>query len=137
MPCPQRETFVPVDGSGQALRNAIVWMDVRASELMDELGVTLGPGAFHRVTGKPLSGNLTLLKIEWLRRHEPQVWGRAARFLDVAAYLNQPDRGLRHRLGHRRTGRTGGLEQPPLRPTGVGFPGFGAHVSRHCIPPGP
>lgn len=87
--CPQRETFVPVNTAGKAIRNAIVWMDVRASELMADLETALGPGVLHQLTGKPLSGNLTLLKIEWLRRSQPQIWGKAARFLDVAAYLNQ------------------------------------------------
>ena len=87
--CPQRETFVPVDAAGEALRNAILWMDVRASRLMVDLQASIPGGDFHRMTGKPLSGNLTLLKIAWLRHYEPQVWEKAHRFLDVAAYLNQ------------------------------------------------
>ncbi len=87
--CAQRETFVPVNAAGEAIRNAILWMDVRASGLMVDLESSLGRREFHRLTGKPLSGNLTLLKIEWLRRNEPLVWEDADRFLDVAAFLNQ------------------------------------------------
>ena len=92
--CPQRETFAPVDEQGNAIRNAILWMDVRASGLMAELEASMGADTFHRMTGKPLSGNLTLLKIHWLRYFEPQVWNQAARFVDVAAYLNQALTGV-------------------------------------------
>jgi sugar (pentulose or hexulose) kinase len=86
--CPQRETFVPVDESGNPLRNAILWMDERASGLLPFIEENLGPEKFHQITGKPLSGNLTIAKILWLREHELEVFTRTHKFLDVAAYLN-------------------------------------------------
>ena len=39
------------------------------------------------MTGKPLSGNLSLGKILWLKHNEPQVVERAFKFLDVHAFL--------------------------------------------------
>ena len=87
--CPQRETFVAVDKTGKAIRNAILWMDTRASDLMSDLVDHIGDQNFHQITGKPLSGNLTLLKILWLHRYEPDIFSQAAKFLDVAAFLNQ------------------------------------------------
>ena len=86
--CPQRETFVPVDIHCRPIRNAILWMDVRASNLMHDLVDNIGEDQFHQITGKPLSGNLTLLKILWLRRFELEIFARTAKFLDVAAFLN-------------------------------------------------
>ncbi len=95
---PQRETFVPVDDTGAPLRPAIVWMDERARELLPVIAQAYGAERIHRETGKPLSVNLTLGKIAWLRAHEPDVFARAAKYLDVAAFLI-------HRLtGHYRTG---------------------------------
>lgn len=85
----QRETFVAVDRQGQPLHNAILWMDERARPLLGDLLSLYGAEHFHQVTGKPLSGNLTVAKLAWLRQHEPQVFGDAAMFLDVHGYLVQ------------------------------------------------
>ena len=86
--CPQRETFVPVDKDAKALRPAILWMDVRAQEFLPDLDRYFESGEFHRITGKPLSGNLTVLKMRWLRENEAGVFSQTSKFLDVAAYLN-------------------------------------------------
>jgi len=86
--CPQRETFVPVDQDGNPLRNAILWMDVRARSLMPDFEKGIGTDRFHRMTGKPLSSNLTVLKIQWLRENEPDLFQQTDKFVDVAAYLN-------------------------------------------------
>ena len=95
---PQRETFVPVDETGTPLRPAIVWMDERARDLLPAIDREYGAERIHRETGKPLSGNLTLGKIAWLRAHEPDVFAHTAKYLDVAAFLT-------YKLtGHARTG---------------------------------
>ncbi|MBN1876888.1 MAG: xylulose kinase [Anaerolineae bacterium] len=95
---PQRETFVPVDEAGRPLRSAIVWMDERARDLLPTIAREYGAARIHSETGKPLSGNLSLGKIAWLREHEPGVFARTAKYLDVAAFLT-------HKLtGHYRTG---------------------------------
>ena len=64
---PQRETFVPVNAAGEPLRNGIVWMDERCRPLLPALEHNLGAERFHRLTGKPLSVNLTIGKIAWMR----------------------------------------------------------------------
>lgn len=84
--CPQRETFVPVDRDGHPLRHAILWMDNRAQAYLPEIEKALPE--FHTITGKPLTGNLTVPKILWLRENEPDIFTQTDKFLDVAAYLN-------------------------------------------------
>jgi sugar (pentulose or hexulose) kinase len=84
---PQRETFVPAGADGTPLRNAIVWMDERAGALLPEIAADYGAERIHAETGKPLSGNLSLGKIRWLQRHEPEVFERTRHYLDVAGYL--------------------------------------------------
>jgi len=86
--CPQRETFVPVDKSGQPTRNAILWMDERAGGLLPAIENAFSSEKFHQITGKPLSSNLTITKILWLRENEPTIFENSSKFLDVAAYLN-------------------------------------------------
>jgi sugar (pentulose or hexulose) kinase len=83
----QRETFVPVDKNGIPLRNGIVWMDERCRPLLPVLEQALAKDNFHRTTGKPLSVNLTIGKIAWLRQYEPDVFTRTERYLDVHAYI--------------------------------------------------
>jgi len=85
----QRETFVAVDPSGRPLRDGILWMDERAAAELADLEAVIPREAFHALTGKPLSANLTLAKIAWLRVHEPEVFRQTAFYLDVQAYLVQ------------------------------------------------
>lgn len=85
----QRETFVPVDIDNKPLRDGIVWMDERCRSILPTLEQLLGKDNFHRITGKPLSVNLTIAKIAWLRQYEPEVFKHTARFLDVHAFIIQ------------------------------------------------
>jgi xylulokinase len=84
----QRETFVVLDENDRPLRPAILWMDERCRSLLPTIENSLGREQIHQWIGKPLSGNLTLGKIAWIKENEPEVFRRAARYLDVAAYLN-------------------------------------------------
>jgi sugar (pentulose or hexulose) kinase len=84
----QRETFVVLDENDLPLRPAILWMDERCRSLLPAIENDLGRERIHQWIGKPLSGNLTLGKIAWIKQNEPEVFWRAARYLDVAAYLN-------------------------------------------------
>jgi len=93
-----RRPLVPVDAQGQPLTHGILWLDERARDLLPSLAESGDPAAFHRLTGKPLSVNLTFAKIAWLQIHRPDVFARAARYLDVHSFLV-------HRLtGQYRTG---------------------------------
>jgi sugar (pentulose or hexulose) kinase len=83
----QRETFVPVSATGNPLRNAVLWMDERAQSLLPQLEQLLDPIKFHQLTGKPLSGNLTLSKIAWLMTNEPEIPKKVSKYLDVHAFL--------------------------------------------------
>ena len=83
----QRETFVPLDKTGTPLRDGILWMDERAAGLLAQFETALKGANFHQLTGKPLSANLTAVKIAWLRENEPKIYERTAHYLDVHAYL--------------------------------------------------
>jgi xylulokinase len=83
----QRETFVPVDRQGEPLRNGIPWLDERAWAELDDIDRAYGAGKVHQVTGKPLSMTPSIAKIVWLRKHEPAVFERTYKYLDVHAYL--------------------------------------------------
>lgn len=72
-------TVVALDAQGRALRAALLWMDVRAHEEAAEIAATGDPAL--RVNGGgegPVSPEWMLPKALWLKRNEPEIWGRAA-----------------------------------------------------------
>lgn len=83
----QRETFIALDAAGEPLRPAILWLDQRATREVAQLCADFGADRFHRITGKQLDTTPSLVKLVWMRRHEPDRYRRLAFVLDVGAYL--------------------------------------------------
>ncbi len=79
----QRETFVCLDSSGEPIRPAITWMDVRATAEVDAYGTP----EVHQVTGKPPNPTPAWYKLLWLKKHEPKTIARTVHVVDVAGYL--------------------------------------------------
>ncbi len=86
----QGETLILVDAAGKPLRNAIVWLDNRAQAEADALGERFGHRHAYEITGQVrLVPTWPASKIAWLRRNEPAVFARAARFLLIEDYFLQ------------------------------------------------
>ena len=87
---------VPVGEKGEALANALVWLDTRSAPEARALvgGPVMGYGPLRLARwlwltgGAPsLSGKDAISKIAWLRRHRPDLWPRVRRLLDVKDYI--------------------------------------------------
>ncbi len=84
----QGETIVPVDRSGSALAPALVWLDNRASAEAGELARQVPDNVAYDVTGIPtIVPTWPACKILWWRRHAPDVFAAADRFLLVEDLL--------------------------------------------------
>lgn len=84
----QGETLILVDDVGKPLRPAIVWLDNRAQEEAEELGGRFGHRAAYEITGQvKLVPTWPAAKVLWLRRHEPDVVARTAKFLLIEDYF--------------------------------------------------
>lgn len=81
----QRETFVLLDGDGEPVRPAVLWLDTRASEEIERLGAPW----VHERSGKPPSTTPSLYKLAWLAEHEPDVMRRASTVVDAHGFLVQ------------------------------------------------
>ncbi len=79
----QRESFVCLNEDDHPIRPAILWLDSRAT---DEVA-KYGSEEVHRITGKPPNPTPGWYKMLWLREHEPNTLDRAARVVDVHAFL--------------------------------------------------
>lgn len=89
----QRETFVCVNEEDHPIRPAILWLDSRPREEV----ARYGSDRVHEITGKPPNPTPGFYKMLWLREHEPGALERAAKVVDVHAFLV-------HRMsGHWRT----------------------------------
>ena len=73
--------FLPVDEAGTALRPAILYgIDMRATREIAELTERFGADAILARGGTLLTTQAVGPKIAWVRRNEPEVWTRTARF---------------------------------------------------------
>lgn len=82
----QRESWVPLNAEGKPLRDAILWMDARGEEQVEQMRSEFGD-KFTAVTGKPLDVTPSIFKIMWLRQNEPDIWAETATILDVGGFL--------------------------------------------------
>jgi xylulokinase len=84
----QGETLVCVDARGEAVGNAIVWLDNRSRPEAEILTAELGTQRAYEVTGQPeIVATWPATKILWLRRNAPSLFERTARFLLLEDYL--------------------------------------------------
>lgn len=83
----QGETMVLLDASGKPLRRAISWMDNRAQSEADAINRVFGDAIY------PTTGQVSAVptwpaaKLLWIRKHEPDVFGRIHRVLLIEDYL--------------------------------------------------
>ncbi len=70
-----------LDGQGRPVRNAILWNDGRAADIVGEWQQSGALGEIFRISGNALFPGYTLACLCWLQRHEPAALQRAAHLL--------------------------------------------------------
>ncbi|MGZ8571509.1 MAG: xylulokinase [Actinomycetota bacterium] len=93
----QMHGSVLLDASGDVLRPAILWNDQRTAEECDLIRATIGAERLIAITGNDALTGFTAPKLVWVRRHEPEVWGRIAHVLlpkDFVRYHLTGDRAV-------------------------------------------
>jgi len=81
------ETILPLDADGRPLGPAILNADSRARTEALRWEEEMGRETVFATTGLVLSPMYPLLKISWLRQHEPDLFRTSARFASVLDYL--------------------------------------------------
>ncbi len=69
-------TVVHLDEQGNPLRDAIMWMDIRASREADEIAAS-GDPALKYVGFSKVSAEWFPCKNLWVKRHEPEIYAKA------------------------------------------------------------
>ena len=78
---------LPVDSDGNPLRPCIIWADTRAGDQADGLDARLGNERVYEITGHRVSSSYSAAKIAWLKEHEPEVYRRMHRSLQVKDFI--------------------------------------------------
>ena len=84
----QGETLIPVDKGGNALGNAIVWLDSRARDEAEFIASKVSDGTFYQKTGVPeINGYCPVAKLLWIKNNLPECYENTYKFLLPEDYL--------------------------------------------------
>jgi FGGY-family pentulose kinase len=72
----------PTDANDQ---NIIVWMDHRAIEETDQINQT--DHEVLKYVGGTISPEMEVPKLLWLKKHKPEIWEKAGKFMDLADFM--------------------------------------------------
>jgi len=75
------ESMVPMSHEHDILGPSLLNFDVRGQEFLDELSRQLNPEHFYQINGNTLGNNYGLTKLLWIKRHQPELYLQAERFL--------------------------------------------------------
>jgi len=77
----QGEAFTPVDKDGNALANAMVSSDNRATQEVKELSEKISTEKLYSITGHTPHPLFSLFKLLWLKKHRQDIWKKTHFFL--------------------------------------------------------
>jgi xylulokinase len=79
--------LVALDAADRPLRPAILWNDQRTAAECAEIEAEVGPERLIALTGNRALPGFTAPKLVWMRRHEPELYGRIAHVLLPKDYI--------------------------------------------------
>lgn len=81
------QSILMIDEQGNALSDAVLWADNRASGLAESLkNSTLGK-QFYELTGIPIHTFCPMTKILWWKENEPELFAKSHRFISIKEYI--------------------------------------------------
>ncbi|WP_231701118.1 FGGY family carbohydrate kinase [Aliiruegeria sabulilitoris] len=81
-------SVVALDENGNALRPALIWMDVRADKEAEAVLATGDPALCMNGNGVgPVSAEWMLPKSLWIKRNEPEIYDKAYRICEYQDYI--------------------------------------------------
>jgi xylulokinase len=83
----QMHGLVLLDRGGSVLRPSILWCDQRTEVECREITEAIGAARLIELTANPALTNFTLPKVQWVQKHEPEIWARAGMILLPKDYI--------------------------------------------------
>ena len=82
-------SVLAIDADGAPLGNVITWADNRGKLEAQELKESSFGNSLYDATGTPIHPMSPLVKIAWIKRHDPQKFSQTAKFLSIKTYIIQ------------------------------------------------
>ena len=76
-----------VDCEGNPLRPSIIWADMRAADIIDELHGKISDMDYYRLTGHRMSASYSAAKLAWVKRNEPEIYAKTDKVLNAKDYI--------------------------------------------------
>ncbi len=83
----QMHGLVLLDAEDKVVRPALLWCDQRTEEECREITQQVGAQRLIELTANPALTGFTLPKIWWVRKHEPELWGRVRSLMLPKDYI--------------------------------------------------
>lgn len=83
----QMQCCLVVDKDGKVLRPAMIWADMRAKEQAQQLRDAVDEKEAYRLLGHRLSATYSIEKLMWIRDHEPEIYEKTYKMLQVKDYI--------------------------------------------------
>ncbi len=84
----QCETLILTDRDGNPVRDAIVWLDNRATKQAELIEAHFGRERVYNVTGQPeITATWPAAKLLWVKNNEPGVWAKTEKIFLLEDYL--------------------------------------------------
>lgn len=84
--CSTSSTVLPIDENGNALQDAIMWMDTRAVEEMEICNATNHPCLEY--CGGEDSVEWMIPKVLWIKRHQPEIYKKSYKIIEQLDWFN-------------------------------------------------
>lgn len=83
----QMHGLVMLDEAGKVIRPSIIWADQRTGEEVEDIDRIVGREKIIEITANPAITGFTASKILWVRKHEPDNYGRCRKILLPKDYI--------------------------------------------------
>ena len=84
----QCETLILTDENDTPVRNAIVWLDNRATKEAEIIEAHFGRQKIYEITGQPeVTATWPACKLLWIKHNEPDVWKKTKKIFLLEDYL--------------------------------------------------
>jgi gluconokinase len=80
-------SIIPMDGTGQALMNMIIWADNRSAANAILIHQSTEAQTLYEETGTPIHAMTPLCKLHWLKENEPRIFNQARKFISIKEYV--------------------------------------------------
>lgn len=80
-------SVIAIDKNGRPLRHMLTWGDSRSASIARTVRASADARELYETTGTPIHAMSPLVKLLWLREHEPETYRNAARFISIKEFI--------------------------------------------------